>query len=192
MTHTTKHSQLSGKAHNGESVLCEAHPRAGWGSRDLTSLIHRRAVEIHQRLRTIRAQLTTRSEKDVFDYIVDSTIGRNKDTDQIANSQFMNGKRCSKTGKVLDLGCGLRSINTIRKARKSLIALGVIFEESESDITGASQANRYGLVFIRDLLELVEQKQAYTRRGYQKNTPTIKYPSDIKKQRCRTTAQKKK
>ena len=187
-----KQTQLPGKAHNGDSVLSETPSQAGWGGRDLTPLLHRRAVEIHQRLRTVRSQLTTTSQRAVFDYIVDNTIGRNKDSDQIANSQFMNGKRCSKTGKVIDFGCGLRSINTIRRARKTLISLGLIFEESETDITGASEANRYGLVFIRDLLELIDTKHLSTRRGYQKMTPTIKTPTEFTKQRCGTTAKNQK
>ena len=126
---------------------------------DVLALQHRRASEIFQRIRILRSRLKHNRERLLLGYIIDATLGYGKLSDQISNSQFMKGKRCLKTGKVIDLGCGLKSINTIRKARASLVKQGIIFEISEKDEYGAQSANRYGLVFILDLLELEQLRK---------------------------------
>lgn len=163
----------------------------------LSCIIHRRAEEIHTRLRLIQAGLKTNKERLVFGYIVDNTLGRGKVSDQIANSQFRKGKRCRKTGQIIDFGCGLTSLKAIREARKSLLAQGIIFEKAETDLYGRQAANRYGLVFLVELLEAhkppkrTKARKQYTPLGYYEIPPTIEYPSDILKQRC-TTADRSK
>lgn len=160
---------------------------------DLRILVHRRATHILSQVTRIQSRLKTRRDRLVFQYIIDNTIGRCKATDQIANSQFIQGKRRKKTGEVIDLGCGLKSLKPVREARKSLVQQGVIFEESVTDEYGARSANRYGLVFIRDLLALHGQKkkvkslEKHTRRGYYKIPTTTQSPKGINTQRCRTT-----
>lgn len=167
-------------------------------SSHLKSLIHRRAEEIHTRIRLIHARLTSNKERLVFQYIVNNTIGHGKSTDQIANSQFKTGKRCTKTGRVIDFGCGLKSIKAIRQARKSLVEQEIIFEEPVTDVSGARLANQYGLVFLRDLLELhqskkrVETLEQYTPTRYYETPPTIESPKEINKQRCTTQRKNKK
>jgi hypothetical protein len=164
---------------------------------ELRVMIHRRGAEIHGRIRLIRSRLKTNKERLVFDYICDNTIGRGKSTDQIANSQFMKGKRCRRTGKVIDSGCGLTSVKPIREARQSLLKQGIIFEERVDDIYGASSANRYGLCFIRDLLEFRKAQKKlpnlrkHTPRGYYEMPTTIKSPTEIIKQRYLITPKKK-
>lgn len=153
--------------------------------------MHHRAAEIHGRIRQIRSTLKHNRERLLFDYICDNTLGRGKASDPIANSQFIRGKRCRKTGQEIDFGCGLKSINTVRAARKSLVAQGIIFEEAQSDEYGANNANRYGLVFLRDLLELQTTQttavklKRHTRRGYQSLQPT-NTPKEMDIQRCTT------
>lgn len=160
-------------------------------------LLHRRAAEIQHRLRLIKSSLEDNRERLLLDYILINTLGRSKASDQISNSQFTSGKSCQTTGQVIDYGCGLKSINTVRRARQALIAKGIIFGEAVHDSRGASTANRYGLVFIQEFL--AEQQQARhsdlrqdTPGGYQSLTPTIKFPSGINKQRCIASKNKKK
>jgi hypothetical protein len=161
------------------------------------SMIHRRTEEIDTKIRLIETGLTSAKELQALRYIINNTKGRGKPTDQIAISQFMNGKRCKKTGRVLDFGCGLKSPRPIRQARKSLIEKGIIFEEEVTDLYGARQANRYGLVFLRDLLEdhnsqeKVKSLEKHTPTPYHKKHPTID-TSYISKQRCITTRNLKK
>lgn len=165
---------------------------------DVRRLLHRRAAEIFNRIRCLRARLTNRRDQLLFDYIVDNTIGRGKASDQISNSQFTSGKRCRKTGQVIDFGCHLKSINTVRAARKSLVGQGMIFEEAETDESGARSANRYGLAFIRDLLSLEQDRRRtrhlrqHTPSPYQPVRTTNKLPKEVKKQRCRKTTWKSK
>ena len=152
-------------------------------------LLHRRAAEIQHRLRLIKSSLEDNRERLLLDYILINTLGRSKASDQISNSQFTAGKSCQTTGQVIDYGCGLKSINTVRRARQSLLEKGIIFEEAVHDQRGASAANRYGLVFIQDLLaeqQAVKPKKLKhnTPGGYHSLPPTTKFPSGIKKQRC--------
>lgn len=161
-------------------------------------LLHRNATKIFTRLRQIKAQLTDSKDLLLLDYVINNTLGREKGTDQIANRQFTEGKRCRKTGQVIDVGCGLSSLKSVRLARQSLVAKGILFEEKVSDENGAQSANRYGLVFIRDLLDLQKQKKKladlkqHTPRGYYGGPTTNQSPPGIRKQRCRTTRRKKK
>lgn len=165
---------------------------------DVRVYLHRNAVKTWHRIRKLKAGLQTNSERLVFDYILENTIGRGKGSDQISNSQFMQGKRNKATGEVIDVGCGLRSLTTIRKARKALVEQGIVFEEPVTDLSGASSANRYGLVFMRDELALAGMKNKVkrlkqdTRRGYQSVTPTNKSLNEISIQRCPTTPRKQK
>lgn len=164
---------------------------------DLVRLVHHRAAEIHQRIRLIRSRLQHKRDILVFDYILDNTLGRNKASDHISNSQFIAGKKCKKTGKIIDFGCNLRSLKSIRLARKALIGQGVIFEIASTDESGASLPNRYGLMFIQELLDLQKLQRKcrnlkqHTQRGYYLSTPTDKFPTEIKKQRCIQTKQSK-
>lgn len=163
----------------------------------LRGMLHRRALEFHQRLRQVRAKLQNNRQRLVFDYIYHNTIGFNKLSDPIALSQFEQGKRNRETGEIIDTGCGL-SHNPIRKARRELIQLGVIVEQSVSDDRGASQANCYTIRFVVEMVEseIAHKKMKHlkrnTRRGYQLQVATNKLPTEVTKQRCKSIKDKKK
>ncbi len=155
----------------------------------LRRMLHRRALEFHQRLRQVRAKLHNNRQRLVFDYIFDNTIGFNKLSDPIALSQFEQGKRNRETGEIIDNGCGL-SHNPIRQARKELIRLGLIIEKEVIDASGARQANRYTIRFVAEMVEAeISHKKSkpvkqHTPTPYQQQVATIKLPTEVKKQRC--------
>ena len=163
----------------------------------LRGMLHRRALEFHQRLRQVKAKLQNNRQRLVFDYIFNNTIGFNKLSDQIALSQFEQGKCNHETGEVIDNGCGL-SHNPIRQARKELIQMGLILEEQVSDERGASSANRYTLRFVIEMVkaEIAHKKMKPLKRDtpgeYQQQVDTIKLPSEVIKQRCINPKIKKK
>lgn len=163
----------------------------------LRGMLHRRALEFHQRLRQVRAKLQNNRQRLVFDYIFDNTIGFNKLSDPIALSQFEQGKRKRETGEVIDTGCGL-SHNPIRKARKELIQLGLIIEQSVTDKHRGRQANRYTIRFVAEMVEaeVAHKKMKHLKRDtptrYQSPVVTNKLPSEVIKQRCIKAKKQKK
>lgn len=163
----------------------------------LRGMLHRRALEFHLRLRQVKATLKNNRQRLVFDYIFNNTIGFNKLSDPISLSQFEQGKRNNKTSEIIDTGCGL-SHNPIRQARKELIQLGLIVEQSVSDKRGASQANHYTIRFVVEMVEaeIAHKKMKHMKRHtptpYQSQVATIKLPTEVIKQRCISSKAKKK
>lgn len=76
----------------------------------------------------------TGSEQKVLDYILRHTWGYKKTADFISYSQFIKGI-VKKSGEILDLGCGVKSTKTLRKALRGLEEKGFIRSTKNSGRT---------------------------------------------------------
>lgn len=198
MHHQYQHPHSLQKTHRADFTASKQASSEAKAFESIAPLLHKRAAQIHGRLRTIEASLKP-SELAVFRYIVNNTIGRNKASDCIANCQFTSGKKRREGGGVIDFGCGLKSINAVRKARKSLCEQGLIVISETVDDRGGSLANSYAVSFILELLAAekmttsTNQKSrgVHTGGGYHQTPPTIKTSKKFIKQRCSKTLKSK-
>ena len=97
--------------------------------------------------------LLTADEMLVVLYIARHTFGYNKESDQIAMSQFMNGIR-NKDGKRVDGGVNLTKYR-LKEALKMLIACNIVVVIREAITSPPSQrkATEYALQFDSDSVE---------------------------------------
>ena len=95
----------------------------------------------------------TPAEIAVLNYILRRTIGFRKYTDYISYRQFTKGTR-RRNGTVLDYGCGVSSVNTVKKVQESLEKKGFI------RITKGRKGtiNKISLIFINSQ-DLTQRKK---------------------------------
>lgn len=66
-------------------------------------------------------------------YLIRHTVGFGRDQIKLSDDELINGRK-KRDGSRLDQGCGLRSVNGIKKARTELLALNwIVLETDESD-----------------------------------------------------------
>lgn len=90
--------------------------------------------------------LMTSDEVKVLLYIIRRTIGHDKESDEIAVSQFLHGIKC-KSGRQQDYGTGLSQLRN-SQARESLIHFGVILVKQKGKghyLKSERQTGKYAL-----------------------------------------------
>ena len=84
------------------------------------------------------------AELRVVLYIIRRTFGFKKSADSISFGQFLTGITTHE-GRVLDIGCGVKSRGHLSKALKSLVTMGVIVAVKSQNPNGSNAVSNYAL-----------------------------------------------
>lgn len=84
------------------------------------------------------------AELRVVLYIIRRTFGFKKSADSISFGQFLTGITTHE-GRVLDIGCGVKSRGHLSKALKSLVTMGVIVAVKSQKPNGSNAVSSYAL-----------------------------------------------
>lgn len=117
------------------------------------------------------AQDLSLGEFRLLGYIIRHTIGFRRDCEFLTDEELLNGRKIGN-GKRVDKGCGIKSANTLKKARESLIARGMISVKSDE------QGNMYSALVDpedngQNILSETDSNTKIGNISYQKLTPQL-------------------